>query len=108
MGGTRELPIAVPKGFSGSTEDWCKAWGRTRPGYNFPRKRAKAPRAVVDGGVLEAEGFGVSRVHKEGWGGNGPDKEGWLYVGLWEPSWGNKGGAWEALLFTGSVGVKVG
>ena len=33
MEGTREPPIAVPKGCSGSTEDGCRAWGRTRLGY---------------------------------------------------------------------------
>ena len=33
MGGTREPPMAVPTGCSGSTEDRCRAWGRTRLGY---------------------------------------------------------------------------
>jgi len=60
MGGTREPPIAVPKGCSGtrtrtntipyftfegcsgSAEDWCKAWGRTRLGNYLSRKRAAA------------------------------------------------------------------
>jgi len=40
MGGTREPPIAVPMGCSGSVEDECKAWGWTRPGYARPTYRA--------------------------------------------------------------------
>ena len=60
MGGTREPPIAVPKGFSGSTEDWCKALGRKRLGKNLPRKRAKAP---VPAPILHSSQEPV-RVHK--------------------------------------------
>ena len=36
MGGTREPPIAVPMGCSGSVEGECRAWGRTRLGYARP------------------------------------------------------------------------
>ena len=76
MGGTRETRRWRSRWDSpGFTEDWRKAWGRTR-----------LPRAAVDGGVLEAEGFGVSRVHEDRWEGKSPDEEGWTYVELWEPS----------------------
>ena len=49
----------------------------------------------------------VASMRIAGWG-KAQTKKGWTYVGLREPSRGNNGGAWEALLFTGSVGDEVG
>ena len=75
MGGTREPPIAVPKGLSGSTENGCRARGRTEARLRLTEGAGDSLHAAVDGYVSEAEGLGASRVHDDRWGRTAQTKE---------------------------------